>query len=491
MPPSVYGSQVPTFTTAPDAFDASGGDEALEIFEAYGVPFYDSQKLELRLMLARDETADFASHTICISKPRQNGKSYAARFYAVWCACVLGLRVLWTSHNGSTTREMFKQVVDFVTSTPDFRRCLKPKGGIYRAGGHEGVYFVGIDGRPTGCIEFKTRTLAGGRGGTFSVVVVDEAQELTAPQLEALAPTTMAASSTKAKTSQQKVYLGTPPNEECKGTVFRDLHDRAHAGVAYGVWWLEWAAESPVDPEKPDEALAEAIRTNPAYGYRIRESSIMDMLASMSPEGFSREILGWWPVRHEAGVLISPEEWEKAATKNPPRDGLKALGVKFEVTGAYAALAVALRPEDGPAHVELIGTFDTTHGFEQLRDAVTRASRNAAEVVIDGGGFAQAFVTRLTQAGMQPKLISRPTPLEVSAAASNLITCVREGAVTHYGQEALTLSATKTSRRSVGRSGFSFASTAEGVAEPVEAAALALLFAMKSRRKPGQKARIL
>ena len=80
-----HGNQRPTFEVVGE-YASTSGRECAELFEAYGVEFYPSQKYELDLFLARDVDGRAASKTIGISKPRQNGKSFAARHYALWMA---------------------------------------------------------------------------------------------------------------------------------------------------------------------------------------------------------------------------------------------------------------------------------------------------------------------------------------------------------------------------------------------------------------------
>ena len=205
-----HGNQRPTFEVV-GSYSTTSGSECAQLFEAYGIDFYPSQLYELDLFLARDADGRAASKTIGISKPRQNGKSFAARHYALWMAAVEGKHVLYTAHHGNTTREMFKLIRNFVEGVADFANELG-SDSIKRAQGSEGIYFAN-----GGSIEFNTRTNAVSRGKTFDVIVVDEAQELTDEQADALTPTTIASDSG----DPQMIYLGTPPNAKCPGTVFR------------------------------------------------------------------------------------------------------------------------------------------------------------------------------------------------------------------------------------------------------------------------------
>lgn len=492
-----YGSQVPTFTTAPPVGELSPSTErAVRLFESYGVEFYGSQAYEMRLFMERDELGDFKAHNVYVSKPRQSGKSYVARFYCLYCAAVLGLRVLYTAHRARTARKMFKAIEDFVRAHDDWRRALRHPQGIYKAPGYEGVYFTDPKGRPGGSIEFMTRG-PGTRGDTADVIVIDEAQELTTEQYEALLPASIAGAEATQALSQQALFVGTPPDEKTRGTVFQSAHDQAHAGVLYGSWWLEWAADAPL-PEDADEAdaLAAMYATNPAIGHRIRESNMLERWGSMSAEGFAREHLGWWADYKTAGVLIDSAIWDASGSKERAPDGLRAFAVKFEPMGTHADVAVAVRPAAGPCRVELVAHHDTTHGLDALAAQVASFAPRASEIVIDGGGgYAQTLIDMLIARRVRPEVLHRPAAFEVAAAASTLLSMLKDGAVTHYacdGQALLDDSATKSKRRDVGRSGgFSFASTDEAPAEPVEAAAMALLYAVRTKRDPNRKAQII
>lgn len=462
----------------------------MKLFKSYGASFMPSQEMELKTYLARDENGEFASRTICVSKPRQNGKSYAARFYALWMAAIEQKHVLFSAHHGKVVRTMFRELVDYVTGNPDFNALVK---SIYKAAGQEGIYFADDNGHIGGFIEFQTRTNSGARGETYTIIIVDEAQELTYEQLEGLKPTTIAtgAADEKGASDPQMIFLGTPPNAKCVGDVFRDYHDNAHGGGA-ALWWIEWAADAVPDMRDKRAVLDLVYRTNPAMGYRIKESTMFDMMDTMRPDGFARECLGWWTQTAAVVHPIGGNAWAACKTDNPPRHGVTCFAVKFDPEGARGTIAACINPGGGePLYVEIVKDSSLGAGINSFVEFLAKVAPNAAQIVIDGRSNAQTLNERLLREGVKPRCIIRPTSYEVASACSGIVNAVKERTVVHNGSPALALSATATKRRRIGNDGgFGFASTEHADASLIEAAALALWAASTTKRNPNRKVRI-
>lgn len=485
------GSQVPTFSTVGE-WSYSDGDYAIDMFRDYGATFYPSQEMELRTYLARNEDSSFASTTICVSKPRQNGKSYAARFYAIWMSAIEGKAVLYSAHNGDTVRKMFKACQSFIEGNPDFYEMLKPNGkGIYAAKGTEGIYFVDENGNDAGFIEFQTRTNGKARGATYQIIIVDEAQELTEEHNEALTPTTFAASDvTEADSDPQMIFIGTPPGPKCPGTVFRDYHDKAHDDRESSIWWMEWAVYELPDMTDRAAVMELVYQTNPAMGYRIKERTMYEAMDKMSADGFAREVLGWWAATVKApNAVIQPDEWLKCKVTTPKKEGLMVLAVRFDPSGKTASLAACYKPEDGTPFVFVVGNRNLDHGIGWFVDTITANWRKAAEIVIDGPNGAKTLKERLVAQKVPEKRIKIPSSGDAASAYSGFLNAVRERQVTHYGQPALDRSATGSERRKIGSGGgWGFASTEDVDASLIESCCWAYWGAMTTRRRPGRRA---
>lgn len=476
------GRQTPTFEVV-GPYDHTDGACAAGLFENYGIRFYESQEYELKLFLARRADGSFASKTIAISKPRQNGKSFAVRFYALYEAAVEGRRVLYTAHRGRTTRKMFKYIADFVESHPDFLAALQGgEHGVCRSAGYEAIYFDN-----GGAIEFVTRTNAGGRGDTSDIIVIDEAQELTDDQLDAMKPTTFAAASG----DPQMIYIGTPPNEKCPGTVFRRLHDQAHAGESGPSWWLEWAALEIGDRLDRDQWY----ETNPALGYRIKEETIEDAACGgMSDEGFAREVLGWWSPVATIAAALRRAEWAACRTESPPREGAVCYGIKFSIDGERVALAACVRPEGGTPHVEIVRYGSAEGAIDLLAEWVASRMGRAAFVEIDGKAKSEALAGKLRDAKAPKSSYEVVSTSTLCASCSMLEEAVSAGAVTHFGQPGLDASVRACQKRRVGNQGaWAFGDGADGDADPIvlDACALAYHAAMTTKRRPGRRSRML
>ena len=212
------GAQEPTFEVVGD-YARTDGPEIVSTLAAYGFEFDEAQTHQLGLYAAKDAAGAPAAMTISLSEPRQNGKSHAARWYAVWCAAICGTQVVYSAHNGNVVADFFK-LLDLVFTNednyPDFHAMLD--GEPYRQPGSQEIRFTS-----GGRIRFSTRTNSKSRGGTCSMIIIDEAQELTDAQLNALLPTSAASPDGVPQT----IYIGTPPDPTCVGTVFRRLHDEA------------------------------------------------------------------------------------------------------------------------------------------------------------------------------------------------------------------------------------------------------------------------
>ena len=498
------GNQRPTFSTV-KPWAKSDGEYAAQVFHGYGVKFFPSQEYELSVFLARNDDNSYAALTICIAKPRQNGKSFAARFYAVWMAAIEGKRVLFSAHHGKTVRKMFKEMRNFVEGTPDFAELLLPGGrGVYAAAGSEGIYFMNEDGTDGGCIEFYTRTNSAARGETYHVIVVDEAQELTDEQLEALKPTTFAASDLEDEDidgvpadadDPQMIYLGTPPNAKCPGTVFKRCHDDSHAGTS-ACWWMEWAVEAVPDMTDVDAVVELVYMTNPAMGYRIKESTMREAIGTMRADGFARECLGWWSMTASAVMPITAVRW--AACRIEPdsipgyEDGIACAAVKFAPDGSSGSLAIAVNPDDGrPPYVQVIAHRSMGAGVGWFADWAAEREESLAQVVVDGKAYAGALVERLKDVGLADGQIVTPGSSDVAKACSMLVDAVESGRLSHGGQEALDDSATHSAKRKIGSGGgYGFEGVGDTDATLVEACALALWQAMTTTRDPRRVGRV-
>lgn len=492
------GNQKPTFSVVGE-YAYSLGDEVVEMFEEEGgATFYPSQKDEMRLFLARNKDDSPAALTIGISKPRQNGKSYAVRYYAVYMGDFEHRQVLYSAHHSTTTNKMFKALCNLFESPekyPDFANDVK---SISHVRGYEGIYFkdwkdengVIHDG---GCIEFATRTNSGARGGTYSIIIIDEAQEMTAEEQEAMLPVISAASDlSDASKMPQQIFVGTPPNATCHGTVFAKMHSEAHSGESNGTWWLEWSEEindiSALNLT-PKDALELAYKTNPAMGYRIAEKTILNEFETMTLSGFLRERIGWWtPTRAEIINYAIPQKiWDSCVSDEEKPEGKTAYGVKFSADGASVALCGAVIPQKGAARISLIELRSTSRGTQWLANWLNERYERAGCVVIDGRNGVDVLIEKIKDTWKSKLSIIRPSVREVIAATSMLVNDLNENNVTWFrGQEILRESAITSIKRPIS-GGWGFGGDNS---TPIEACALALYGARNCKRNPNKRMRI-
>lgn len=434
----------------------------------FGEPF-EWQRHVLEVLLARDGGDKYACRTVCLSVPRQNGKSWSIRARCFYGALADGEKILYTCQHGDTSDEMFKALsAPFEDEDePELAAMLK---AVRKTNGQQAIYL-----KNGGLIRFTTRTNSLARGKTYDTLIYDEAQDLTRAQQEASLPTISAS----AKRNAQVVYIGTPPAPENTGTVFRELHDSVHAGTS-GATWLEWAVDEIGDVSDRSRWY----EANPSLGLLLDESAAEGECAGMSPDGFARERLGWWsPTGGNQTLAIKRESWEACAVAVPPKDGKLAWGVKFSPDGGTVAASWALSDTGERSYVELFEVAGTGGGIRWLSDLLIRNADGIAAVMVDGKSGAASLVQRLLDGGFPRRAIIQGTSATVQAAASMLIDEVESGTVSHIDSPALDESAIKSVRREIGREGgFGFGDGANSISCPIESASLALYAARTTRR---------
>ena len=334
-------------------------------------------------------------------------------------------------------------------------------------------------------IEFRTRGSSGdmGRGGTFDLVVIDEAQSYTDAQDAALSPLNSAAPTG----SPQTILMGTVPEPTSagRGRKFASIRSNLLTTPPSGACIHEWGASEIGDVSDVNRWY----EFNPSLGYQLLESALYKDLLTMDPDTFAREHLGWWPTAIGIETVISAAEWNACKVSDPKKEGLMVLAVRFSPEGKTASLAACYRPEDGKPFVFVVGNRNLDHGIGWFVDQLTANWRKTAEIVIDGPNGAKTLKERLVAQGVPERRIKLPTSADAASAYSGFLNAVREGQITHYGQPALDRSATGSERRKIGSGGgWGFASTEDVDASLVESCCWAHWGAMTTKRKPGRRA---
>ena len=283
----------------------------------------------------------------------------------------------------------------------------------------------------------------------------------------------------------QTIYLGTPPDENCIGTVFRKIRERAKNGESDSTAWTEYSVEDIGDVTDRQRWAA----CNPALGRRITESTIAAECEQMDTDTFARERLGWWSpiIEDRLDYAIDNRAWEACASALPKPEGKTAYGVKFTADGSSVCLAGAVIPKNGKIRISLIQEMSTSQGIAWLADWLNARADKAACVVIDGRNGVDLLIDKIVPYWKYKNSVVRPKASDVIAAASLLINNINEKTLDWYElQEELSRSATTAIKRPIS-GGFGFGGE---YSAPIEACSLALWGATNTKRDPSKKMRI-
>lgn len=473
------GSQEPRVAIEPHRVSTDGTDAALLMSE-YGCKLDDWQQLVIDCWLGKDEIEKYTVTSAGLSLPRQNGKNVCLEAREFFGLVVNGEKILHTAHQVRTSKKSFRRLAAMFTDKrhPEITDIVK---NIRYTNGEE---CIELDNG--GVIEFSARSRQAARGfDGISLVVFDEAQELTDDQVEAI----MATLSASATGTRQLIYTGTPPYPNCPGEVFRRRRTTCLTDASPHDAWHEWSVDSDsVEKINADDSSLWYM-TNPALGIRLSEDFTSEEFKTMSKDGFCRERLGWWsPVLTESvNYAIDQKVWDACKSEEPKPEGKTAYGVKFSADGSYVCLCGAVIPTEGKARISLIDAKPTGHGTNWLSEWLNERSTKACCVVIDGRNGVDVLVDKIADKWRVKGSIIRPSAKDVIASVGILTDCLNEGTVTWYaGQEALRESAITSIKRPIG-GGWGFGgenSTA------IEACSLALWGAKTSKRDPSKTMRI-
>jgi len=423
------------------------GDDACFLAASYGLTADPWQEAIVSSWLGRKADGKLAAGRCGLSVPRQNGKNAILEIIELFKLVVLGRKILHTAHEVKTARKAFLRLKAFFENQrrwPELAAMVAP-GGIRQTNGQEAIVLTN-----GGSIEFVARSRGSGRGFTVDDLVLDEAQELTDEQLEALLPTISAAPSG----DPQIIMTGTPPPPNADGAPFRRMRTAGVEGKDKRLAWHEWSPESMPDPTDHEAMLSCAAATNPALGVRLQLTVVEDELAQMSFEGFMRERCGAWDADVLGGVVDYPTWLGLAIPKDQvPQAGSLAYAVKFSVDGERVSMAVGIRPTEGPVHVESFGVRPLLEGIAQIVPWLAARWRKASVIVLDGKAGTGDLFAALIAAGVPRRRIHIVTTDEAITAHAGMLRAIDEGTLSHTAQPGLDAQVLIAGKRKIGNAG--------------------------------------
>lgn len=477
------GNQNPTKRIACE-YDKTEGGFASELSACYALTPHPWQDIILDDWLAVDENGILVHSYCLLMVPRQNGKTGVSDPRETWGLVKRGEQILHTAQEFQTAKKAFDRLrKKFGTKRNDPYAEYPELNALvdhYTTSSGQMVLDL-VNG---GHIEFRTRGNSAdmGRGGTFDLVVVDEAQSYTEAQDASLSPLNAAAPSG----SPQTILMGTPPTPEAagRGMVFlRSLEGMREGGRKNSCLHL-WGVDEVGDVSDRNRWY----QTNPSLGYQLLESALEKDVLSMSPDTFAREHLGYIRKNeHKVNLALEETKWMDCMSQKPKPEGKTAYGVKFTADGAVVCLCGAVIPKDGPARISLIAKQPTGIGIQWLADWLNQRYKQASCVVIDGKNGVDVLIDKISGVWKQKGSVIRVTARDVIASTSMLLDAINTNQLTWYrGQEDLCNSAITSTKRPIS-GGFGFGGVNSA---PIEACSLAFFGAKTTKRDPSKTMKI-
>lgn len=474
-----YGNQKPRIDIYKDG-DVWLADKVIQLLEHYGIKLLLWQRMVLYKWMAVEQDDEgkwkWVNPEAGLLVPRQNGKSELLIARIIGGMVFMSEALIYTAHSDKTVEEIKRRVQRFFYDAEEEIRDMltdefdkEPKSLDY------------VELRNRGRCVFRTRTRTGGLGTTNDTLLLDEDQEETDAQQEALLPTISAGHSQ----NQQVIRVGTPPSGGSAGTVFLRIRKAVLDGKDTETCWQEWSVETITDPS--DEAAW--YEANPSLGYFLMVAAVRSESKKMAVDSFNKMRLGWI-----AGVenmrAISDEQWSPLAVPKVelPDDPHLVYAIKFAPDGSAVSLAVGVIMPDGKVHVELVERKPMSAGTGWLVMFLMDNNRwrKANKIIIDGAAGTQLLVEELvrTERKMSKRILT-PNAKEAGAAYADFHTGIEQKQLTHFNQPALNVSIRTVKRRSIGKDGmYGYASMNPDIqSDPTEAAAFAYYGARRFKKE--------
>lgn len=429
------GRQSPTVSVILPYSDTKG-PEAIELYNATERTALEWQEALCYDIMAVSDEGYWAHQKFGYSVPRRNGKSENILMRCLW-GLKNGERILYTAHRASTSHAVWERLG---------RLCEKSDISVlssFRAFGKEHLYC-----QDDAVIEFRTRTLTGGLGEGYDLLIIDEAQEYTPEQETALKYVVSDSA------NPQTIMLGTPPTAISAGTVFPKYRKRVLQGDAYESGWAEWSVSKMTDPQDVDAWY----ETNPSLGTVLKERSIRSEIGDDEVD-FNIQRLGLW-IKYNQKSAITKNEWEALQVDSLPKlTGQLFVGIKFGHDGENVSLSIAVRTKDKKIFVETIGCKPIKAGLTWLLDFIRSADVRA--VATDG-----ANGTGMLEDSMKQLKLKKPTvvtPAQIVKANAMFEQALSQASISHMQQSAVTQIVTNCEKRAIGsKGGFGYQSLLDG-----------------------------
>lgn len=456
---TIASNQRPTLHIAPEASE-SFGDLAATFASDYGLTPDPWQQLVLDDWLA-ELGGRYAALTCGCAVARQNGKNGILEIRELFGMVGRGEKILHTAHEVKTARKAFKRLQHFFGRRVDDPGAKFPELNalvteLRNVNGQEAIFL-----RNGGSVEIAARSQGSARGWTVDVLVMDEAQDLSDDDLEALMPTTSSAP----LGNPQWIFTGTPPGPRANGEVFTRTRMDALKDRSHRLAWHEWSLDAPdldaVDLDDRDLWY----RTNPALGGRLQLDVIEGERSRFSPEGFARERLGWWAPAGAGGGAIDPLKWASLVGETPPRGESVVFALDVAPDHSTATLAAAWLLPDGSKWLQLA---DHRPGVEWVPErCADLVGAWHGRVLVEKTGTAAFLLPKLPAADEVPRRF-------YADACSTLEADVTAGAFRHGNQPELNASVAVARWSSSGDAGQRVLSRKDPRVSPLVAAAIAL-----------------
>lgn len=488
---ALIGCQTPRIANFPKG-KWSDADDCAFLAEAYGLKPDPWQMNVLKAWMNKTADDRWAAGRWGIAVPRQNGKNGILEMVELFFMVELGLKILHTAHEVKTARKAFLRILSFFENERLYPELAAMVKEIRKTNGQEKILLHHRDcegGDGCGCketggsVEFIARSKGSGRGFTVDVLVCDEAQEYGEDAQAALLPTISSAPSG----DPLQILMGTPPAPGMDGSVFTRLRTVGVSGKDKRVSWVEWS----IDNSAKISDRANWMASNPSLGIRLNINTVADEFGAMSPEMFARERCGRWDIGAGGTRAFNVDDWNQLKAM-PPSDGIRCFGVKFSADGSHVALGAAMRPSDGPTHVEAIKSAPMGDGITWLVDYLEARKARIAQVVIDGRAGTGYLVQALHDAGVGKRVALVPTVDQAITAHTMFDQAITNRELSHSGQKSLDGQIEDSTTRKIGTAGgFGWEPITEGGSVAfVDAVTLAFWGARTTKRKPGRRQRL-